>query len=154
MMTVGRYYSGSFLHDREKICRAVNESIEKCDYVFSRNLILSTSLLFCDDRIENERKYITGYGLAQKLINMTFKYLYVFSDLIFIEHSVPDFSKCDCPLDRIILEKASINGLAWSKLTVQQYQECQDIISNLLKSKTLDSELLKLGNLAFDFLNW
>lgn len=85
---------------------------------------------------------------------MTFKYLYVFSDLIFIEHSVPDFSLCDCPLDSIILKEASVKRVVWSKLTAQEYQKCQDKISSLLKSKPLDMELSKLGNLAFDFINW
>ena len=86
MMTAGRYYSALFLHTREKICRDTNEAIKQCDYVFSRDLIQKTSLLFCKDIkdiIGSGNKYVTGYGLAQKLINMTFKYLYVFSDLIF-----------------------------------------------------------------------
>lgn len=154
MMTAGRYYSSLFSHTREQICHATNEEIKNCDYAFSKDLIQNTSLLFCNDIIGSGNKYVTGYGLAQKLINMTFKYLYIFSDHIFIEHSVPDFSLCDCPLDSIILEAASIKGLVWSKLTAQQYQDCQDKISNLLKSKPLDSELSKLGNLAFDFLSW
>ena len=154
MMTAGRYYSASFLHTREEICCATNEAIKQCDYVFSRDLIQKTSLLFCKDIIGSGNKYVTGYGLAQKLINMTFKYLYVFSDLIFIEHSVPDFSLCDCPLDSIILKEASVKDAVWSKLTAQEYQKCQDKISSLLKSKPLDMELSKLGNLAFDFINW
>lgn len=157
MMTAGRYYSALFLHTREKICRDTNEAIKQCDYVFSRDLIQKTSLLFCKDIkdiIGSGNKYVTGYGLAQKLINMTFKYLYVFSDLIFIEHSVPDFSLCDCPLDSIILKEASVKRVVWSKLTAQEYQKCQDKISSLLKSKPLDMELSKLGNLAFDFINW
>ncbi len=154
MMTAGRYYSNSFLHTKDEICYATDTAIKQCEYIFSKDLISDISLLFCADIIGSENKYVTGYGLAQKLINMTFKYLYVFSDLIFTEHSVPDFSLCDCPLDSIILEKASITGVVWSKLTASQYQECQDKISNLLKSKPLDSELSKLGNLAFDFLNW
>lgn len=154
MMTAGRYYSAAFLHTREEICRAVNEAIKESDYLFSRELILNTSLLFCSDRIGTGKKYVTGYGLAQKLINMTFKYLYVFSDIIFVEHPAPDFSVCDCPLDSIILEKACISGMIWSKLTTAQYQECQEKIAMLLKSEALDSELLKLGTLAFDFINW
>ena len=154
MMTAGRYYSSSFLYTREQICRATNDALKNCDYAFSKDLIQNTSSLFCNDIIGSGNKYVTGYGLAQKLINMTFKYLYVFSDLVFIEHTVPNFSLCDCPLDSIILNKALIKGLAWSKLTAQQYQDCQEKISTLLKSKLLDSELSKLGNLAFDFLSW
>ena len=154
MMTAGRFYSAYFLHTREEICCATNEAIKQCDYVFSRDLIQKTSLLFCKNIIGSGNKYVTGYGLAQKFINMTFKYLYVFSDLIFIEHHVPNFSVCDCPLDSIILKEVSVKDAVWSKLTAQEYQKCQDKISSLLKSKPLDMELSKLGNLAFDFINW
>ena len=141
------------IRERE-ICCAINEAIKQCDYVFSRDLIQKASLLFCKDTIESGNKYVTGYGLAQKLINMTFKYLYVFSDLIFIEHSVPDFSLCDCPLDSIIIEKVLIKDCVWSKLTEQQYLECQAKITELLNANSLDLELSKLGNLAYDFINW
>ncbi len=154
MMTSGRYYSASFLHTREEICCATNEAIKQCDYVFSRDLIQNTSLLFCKDKIGSGNEYVRGFGLAQKLINMTFKYLYVFSDLIFIDKPIPDFSSCDCPLDRIIFEKAHIKDCVWSKLTEQQYLECQAKITELLNANSLDLELSKLGNLAYDFLNW
>lgn len=157
MMTAGRYYSALFLHTREKICRDTNEAIKQCDYVFSRDLIQKTSLLFCKDIkdiIGSGNKYVTGYGLAQKLINMTFKYLYVFSDLIFIDKPIPDFSSCDCPLDSIILNGIPYNKTVWSKFTKADYIKCQNKISDLLKSMTLDDELKSLGNMAYDFLNW
>ena len=124
MMTAGRYYSASFLNDKKEICSATNNH------------------------------YVTGFGLAQKLINMTFKYLYVFSDLIFVDKAIPDFSLCDCPLDSIIIKKAHITDCVWSKLTERQYLECQAKITKLLNSNSLDLELSKLGNLAYDFINW
>lgn len=105
MMTAGRYYSALFLHTREEICCATNEAIKQCDYVFSRDLIQKTSLLFCKDIIRSGNKYVTGFGLAQKLINMTFKYLYVFSDLIFIDKPIPDFSSCTALLTVLFLKK-------------------------------------------------
>lgn len=154
MMAAGRYYSGSFASSKDEICRAVNEAIIKCDYVFSRELIEDIAKLFCVDRIGDGNKYVTGYGLSQKLLNMTFKYLYVFSDHIFTEHPVPNFSSCDCPLDSIILKKAFIKDVVWSKLTSRQYRECQEKIFGILKTIPIDDELSKLGNLAFDFLNW
>lgn len=155
MMTVGRYYSALFSHTREEICCATNKAIEQCDYVFSRDLIQKTSLQFCKNIIGSGNKYVTGYGLAQKLINMTFKYLYVFSDFIFINKPIPDFSSCDCPLDSIILNGIQYNKTVWSKFTNADYIECQNKISDLLKkSMTLDDELKSLGNMAYDFLNW
>ncbi len=154
MMTAGRYYSALFLHTREEICCSTNEAIKQCDYVFSRDLIQKTSLLFCKDKIGSGNEYVTGFGLAQKLINMTFKYLYVFSDLIFVDKAIPDFSSCDCPLDSIILKGIPYNKTVWSKFTKADYIKCQNKISDLLKSMTLDDELKSLGNMAYDFLNW
>ena len=154
MMTAGRYYSASFLNDKKEICSATNSAITESNFVFSRKIIEDISLLFCDNTIGNGNRYVTGFGLAQKLINMTFKYLYVFSDLIFVDKAIPDFSLCDCPLDSIIINKAHIKDCVWSKLTEQQYLECQAKITELLNANSLDLELSKLGNLAYDFINW
>lgn len=154
MMTAGRYYSASFLNNKDEICFATNRAIIESNFVFSRKTIKDISLLFCDDTIGNGNRYVTGFGLAQKLINMTFKYLYVFSDLIFVDKSIPDFSSCDCPLDNIIIKKTHIKDCVWSKLTEQQYLECQAKITELLNAISLDLELSKLGNLAYDFINW
>lgn len=153
MMTAGRFYIAHFLHTKDEICSATNNVIIKHNYVFSRDIIQNISLLFCDEKIGNNDRYVTGFGLAQKLINMTFKYLYIFSDLIFVDKPVPDFSVCDCPLDSII-QKADIKDCVWSKLTEQQYQDCQSKIAKLLNINRLDFELSKLGNLAYDFINW
>ena len=154
MMTAGRYYSASFLNDKKEICSAANSAITESNFVFSRKIIKDISLLFCDNTIGNDNHYVTGFGLAQKLINMTFKYLYVFSDLIFVDKAIPDFSSCDCPLDSIIIKKAHIKDCVWSKLTEQQYLECQAKITELLNANSLDLELSRLGNLAYDFINW
>ena len=154
MMTAGRYYSASFLNDKKEICSATNSAITESNFVFSRKIIEDISLLFCDNTIGYGNRYVTGFGLAQKLINMTFKYLYVFSDLIFVDKAIPDFSSCDCPLDSIIIKKAHIKDCVWSKLTEQQYLECQAKITELLNANSLDLELSKLGNLAYDFINW
>ena len=148
MMTAGRYYSASFPNDKKEICSATNSAITESNFVFSRKIIKDISLLFCDNTIGNDNHYVTGFGLAQKLINMTFKYLYVFSDLIFVDKPIPDFSSCDCPLDSIIIKKAHIKDCVWSKLTEQQYLECQAKITELLNANSLDLELSKLGNLA------
>lgn len=164
MLTAGRFYSKLFPNDNDKeyICSTTLQSIKDSNYKFSRDLISNTSHLFCtdtEDRIGKDNRYVTGYGLAQKFINMTYKYLYVFSERIFDNKDVPDFSSCDCPLDSIILKNDSIKGSvkrsAWSKLTEKEYKEIQDKISDELKNdKDVDDELRKLGNLAFDFLSW
>lgn len=77
-----------------------------------------------------------------------------FSDLIFIDMPIPDFSSCDCPLDNIIIEKVHMKDCVWSKLTEQQYLECQAKMTDLLNANSLDLDLSKLGILDFDFINW
>lgn len=156
MMTAGRYYSKLFSNTGDKILTVTLDALQRCDYTFSRELIQLTAAQFCEAPIikTSDSKYVSTYGLAQKLVNMTFKYFYIFSDYIFTDQAYPDFTLCDCPLDSIILDKAKIKGCVWSKLTAQQYKNCQDKIASLLKQTSLDAELAQLGNLAFDFINW
>ena len=54
----------------------------------------------------------------------------------------------------LLLKKAHIKDCVWSKLTEQQYLECQAKITELLNANSLDLELSRLGNLAYDFINW
>ena len=155
MMTAGRFYSSSFLHSKDEICSSVIEQIKSKDYKFSRDIIKTAASKICNDTIGTGNRFVTGYGLAQKITNMTFKYLYVFSDLIFTDGKVPDFSSCDCPLDSIILGKASLDWYTWSKLRIDEYEHCQEEIAKLLKENPPnDVELTKLGNMAFDLISW
>ena len=94
---------------------------------------------------------MTRYGLAQKVVNMTYKYLYVFSDYI---NKDIDFTRCDCPLDSVILKKLPSINCVWSKITEDEYIYCQQLISDYLHKENIDIELTLIGNLAFDFLNW
>ncbi len=55
------------------------------------------------------------YGVVQKYINMVFKYLYCFKDIVEKKYSI-DFDKCHCPVDSLISLsivrnfKSEING--------------------------------------------
>ncbi|MBQ3237174.1 MAG: hypothetical protein IJA92_06560, partial [Oscillospiraceae bacterium] len=114
-------------------------------------MIEKTLLLFGrEEIIGKDNKYATRYGLAQKLVNMCFKNFYICSE--YIDKKI-DFSLCDCPLDSVVISKLSSNAV-WSKLTEEKYKEIQDKINQMLKKVTLDKELEKLGNLAFDFIVW
>lgn len=167
MLSAGRYYL--YKKDIEKIsekkkkekhekmierCGIMINLLEENNYMFSRNLIQKTCLVFGQKEIIGQGKnYVTRYGLAQKFVNMMFKYLYLFSD--YTKKEI-DFSLCDCPLDSIILQNASISkrGLVWSKISEEDYCICQQDIEKALKSERLDDELQELGNLAFDFIVW
>ena len=153
MLTAGRFYLSN---DKNKSCTELIRILENHNYVFSRDIIDEVCALFGNDEkifrnINEENKFVTRYGLAQKFVNMTFKLLYVFSD--YTGKNI-DFSKCDCPLDSIILNKLPKIDHTWSKITKEEYDRCQKAITKKLKNKNLDQELKSLGKLAYDFLNW
>ena len=148
MLSSGRYYVKKDINSF--VCR-FKYILQKDNYVFSRALIDNASKLLSDEEtIFNGRDYATRYGLGQKVVNMTFKYFYIARDFLNVKIN---FSNCDCPLDSVILKDlGTIN--AWSKIDKYEYEKCQKIISNKLSKKKLTSELLSLGNLAYDFMKW
>ena len=84
---------------------------------------------------------------------MTYKYFYIFSK--YIKKGI-DFSKCDCPLDSIILDSIILDSLnknkkPWSKLSKKDYEDIQKEITR----KSTEYPLYKeAGNLAYDFEHW
>ena len=74
------------------------------------------------------------YGKAQKIVNMTFKYLFCFDDA---ENYAKKFDVCHMPIDSYILNwynDSSQNkcDTAWSDLEETQYYELQDEIKKIL----------------------
>ena len=156
MLTAGRFYPLN--GDKDDHCKKLVSILKKHNYEFSRAIIDEACVLFGDNEkiinIKQKGKFVTRYGLAQKFVNMTFKLMYVFSD--YTKKNI-DFSKCDCPLDSIILDELNDElktQYRWSKITKEEYDGCQKAITKKLKNKNLDQELESLGNLAYDFLNW
>lgn len=108
----------------------------------------------CDDFLTKLNKLCTDcgveelpcYGKAQKIVNMTFKYLYLF------ENDEPIqllFAFCHMPLDSNIFEylkkKFKSHGLnaklfetAWSKLNDKQYREIQTAIREYCQKYSSD----------------
>lgn len=149
MLTAGRYYISK---DMDSRCDKLKLILEKNSYVYSHNIIEETLSIFGnEEKIGTGNEYVTRYGLTQKLVNMTYKYLYVFSE--YTRKDI-DFSDCDCPLDSVILKKLKFKGHVWSKMTKAEYEQCQQMIADNLKEKDLDTEIMLIGNLAFDFQNW
>ena len=154
MLTAGRFYPLN--GDKDDHCEKLVDILKKHNYEFSSAIIDDVCALFGNDEkifrnINEENKFVTRYGLAQKFVNMTFKLMYVFSD--YVGKDI-DFSKCDCPLDSIILNKLPKIDHTWSKITKDEYIYCQNEIAKKLKNENLDQELNSLGNLAYDFRNW
>lgn len=134
-------------------CDLLLDLLKKEKYVFSRKLIENVANdIFGGKRIPTSgNKYVEPFRLAQKFVNMTFKLLYVFKDYTGLAIA---FSKCDCPLDSIILKSIGWKGPSWSKMTMNEYKECQEKIAYILKPLNLTSEEKCLGNLAYDFRIW
>lgn len=84
-----------------------------------------------------------SYGMAQKFVNMSFKYLYCFSD---VEEFECKFEKCHMPLDKYTIKwvrnlkcKDVNKGLskidnAWSKIDEKLYNSIQELINKTLKN--------------------
>lgn len=154
MLTAGKYYLvNDEVNNMESRCNRLKLILEERNYIYSRDIIEKACILFgTEEKIGLDNKYATRYGLAQKFVNMTYKYFYVFND--YIKKEI-DFSNCDCPLDSVILRKnQELKGYTWSKLTKEDYEFCQKIISERLPKESLNDELKLLGNLAFDFRYW
>lgn len=151
MMTAGRFYIKCNINN---ICTKFKKILESHNYQFSQNLINDTLSLFGENEIiknSKNKSYITRYGISQKLVNMSYKYFFLFEDYICKNIN---FSSCDCPLDSIILNSIQFKKTPWSKLTKEDYIICQNIIKDKLSKESLVEELQLIGNLAFDFLSW
>lgn len=153
----GRYYLGGPLWNEKKnhIILGFIELLENEKFIFSRKLIKDTALLFgkgiiTNSNIETTKVYATAFGLAQKLVNMSYKYFYVFESYT---NLVIDFSNCDCPLDSIILSKLNWNKSPWTKINESEYEEAQLLIEKKILNNPVE-ELKSIGRLAFDFLEW
>lgn len=114
-----------------------------------------------------------SYGNAQKLVNMTAKYLYIAT--YFNDDYKDKFKNCHCPMDSLIVEsliknildkqkgsqalalykqitkrdnKAWITYLRtpWSKMTVEQYKYFQ-VLVNMIKKNDEDA-------LEYDYSHW
>ena len=149
MLSAGRYYKldNNIIDEYKKILESNNYNNPEVIRNESLNLFGNQEKIYMQRKGE---KFATRFGLCQKLVNMTFKYFFVYSD--YIELNI-DYSQCDCPLDSIILNKIN-SDMVWSKLTKEEYSKCQTKISEELSKVLLTEELKSLNNLAFDFINW
>lgn len=104
-------------------------------------------------------EYDFTFGNAQKLVNMTAKYMFIstFMD----QDSRWRFEDCDCPMDSIILgvvrrlkpDVSWKSDYSWSKMTSENgsvpevYKEFQDVVKELAKKENLMP-------IEFDFMYW
>lgn len=156
MLTAGcNYLIANKMEMRRK---TLKNSLKESHYSFSREIIEQYSkdiktMIRADKDLKDKE---VSYGLAQKSVNMAFKYLYVFKRYI---DKKMDFRNCDCPLDSVILGKIGEKDVLWSQINPNDYVNIQEKIkSRLLDEIKRDQEYKELygeiGNLLFDFINW
>lgn len=184
MMTGAHYFLPK--GDEERIKNITIKLLNKYDFQYSRDLIVELAKeIFPNSKPSDivEFKKIqkgkregkekinkaTGFGLAQKVINMSYKYFFTFNEYL-MEKNI-NYSKCECPLDTNILEPDEnpdiynpINNpkhYKWTYITEKQYNDIQKQITNILinDSKIIDklsnySDLDDVGNMKYDFIIW
>ena len=99
--------------------------------------------------VRGRERIYKSYGLTQKLVNMTYKYLYIYRDYIGVDI---DYSKCECPIDSAILDKIHLD-LKWTNITVKEYEMIQKEINNSLNNPKNNKLCCEIGGLAYDD-NW
>ena len=99
--------------------------------------------------------YNFSFGNAQKLVNMTAKYMYLacYND----EEKRILFKNCDCPMDGIMIKKVKINKeigftkeLAWSSISLDN-QKTYDYFQEQIRLLCNEE---KVYLIEYDFLHW
>ena len=157
MLSGGRFVCEDFNKPSKKErIDYILETLKASSYDYSKvnkREVCNTVFWNCDEvkskTIKGKGRDYKPLGFAQKIVNMTYKYLYVFRDHIDVEI---DFCKCECPVDSVILEKLGRNE-KWTNLTFDEYESIQCSIDNALKDEQYSVLKAEIGALAFDD-NW
>lgn len=130
----------------EKKHKATDKLYEKIKECIDNNEALSSEPLikYLDDNLKG-----VEFGAIQKLVNMSLKYLIILNAFEFEKPIAIDESKCDCPLDSIILGKLKKQHTPWTKIKKQEYNEVQQEIYN---DPSFDKK--STGNIVYDFIHW
>ena len=138
--------------------------------------IINANFNFWHNRMCSDASYGMRYGIWQKFINMTFKYLYCF-EALGSTHIGINWNECHCPIDSVIARRAAgllltygipdphniatsiakhgdRYGVTWNNITnsapIFQYNVFQDTINDLCLRQIPNIP----SKLFFDFLYW
>lgn len=151
MMSAGRFVLKKGSEQRQKALKAL---LEENRYVFSRDLIRQAQEWFGEEEyIRFKDSTASRFGLAQKFVNMSFKYFYVYRKYL-TPKIVIDFTACDCPLDTQVFSKLGYTQTAWSKITETEYETCQILAREKLEECYPDHGFEEIGAMLFDFYAW
>ena len=112
---------------------------------------------WCEE-LEKESENHIKYGFAQKIINLTFKYLYCFPDAVNYENK---FINCHATFDDIVYKWCVANKIvkkrsdwAWSKLGKDEYIDLKNKYNNYIETKNNRKESEKYTILQSEFIIW
>ena len=144
---------GEYEPDKNQAIHALAKSIE--DYFDSSKKFNHDAYCVSFRKpFENKYEKVT-YGVAQKIVNLTFKYL--FCNKILREQHRDKFKECHMVLDSFILSWYKENDLkpkitkSWSNLKKEEYEQIQKAISKHVETKTIND---KLCPLEYEFILW
>ena len=125
----------------DKISERIREDFFRsdCDFNKLHEDICKEFLNTVKDK--NGKKYT--YGIAQKVINLTFKYIYCHDDAEIYEKQ---FSKCHMALDSFILKHYGSSEYKWTQINEDDY--------NTIKGKIGNGEIKDLTAFQEEFVIW
>lgn len=154
-------------HERKKVIRMKSMPIVRdyIDDIFNGKVVSSESV--CDVIISlcDNREGFT-FGNAQKLANMTAKYMYLSA---YINDNMRGlFQHCHCPMDGVMLRRLKKElpciecntELSWSKLKYvegkipEEYLQFQENIKELAKKAELEDKAKNIIPIEVDYLYW
>lgn len=138
----------AYLSNYTKKNYGVNEVVCKLyDLILKSEVSLNSKMLI--DELTNS--FDVEFGAIQKLVNMTLKYIIILNAFDKKFHIDVDESKCDCPIDSIILGKLGLGQkYKWTAMERGEYKDIQEDISKKLEQ----TEHKKCENIMYDFINW
>ncbi len=142
------------------VCRNVENNIDnKSKIMWAKDLIAKTLQTYFNGKPKNSEAFESWYnsllsnsttnttltvGQAQKIINMSFKYLFCCEDIR--NNKMSHFTNCHIPLDSVTLEWLGMKGLIWNNIS-----------DSMLYSMIIDYARYKAHNsnlLLMDFEIW
>ncbi len=110
-----------------------------------------------NDKLREKELKEQEYGKAQKIVNMSFKYLYCFDDM---DQKRDWFTFCHMPLDKFTLNwlcdlPANSTNIAWSNLSETGYKRIQGVIRSVLQEPcSCSDKKLPSNPMLADYVIW
>lgn len=155
---LSKAWPDAIIYVRKKNSPSDSTIIKNAEKIKKRLLTAITSEAWGDnfddwhDEMCSNTDFGMRYGVWQKFINMSFKYIYCINDKLH-NHINLDFKECHIPLDDNTLlwcrNKEITDITAWNNVNQNQYKDIRDGIRKEIKSNSNIDNALQL-----EFLVW